>query len=238
MFKKILLSLIFINTLFVNSIFASNSDSLSLKEKRIVTISAFSTIGDKYRLKEALIKGLDSGLSINEIKETIVHLYAYIGFPKSLNSLNLFMKIVEDRKKMGIKDNLGKEASSLPKNFNKDKYGALVRAKLAGLEKDIKGLPFQVFSPEIDKFLKEHLFADLFARDVLDYKTRELITISALASMKGTQGQLSFHFGGALNTGLTKNQLEDFINIIDKEVSSDQSKLSKMTLDKVLKNRK
>ncbi len=239
MLKKILSTSVFLSIFFTNQLFANKDiKMLDLKQQNIITISAFTATGDLEKLEDALKKGLDSGLTINEIKEAIVHLYAYVGFPKSLNSLNLFMKTVEERKSAGIKDKKGRESSPLPKDFDKDTYGAKIRAQLAGLEKDISGAPFQVFSPEIDKFLKEHLFADLFARDAIDHKTRELVTISALASMNGTQGQLVFHFGGALNTGLSKEQLQDFIKIIDKEVSSEQAQLSKLTLHKVLESRK
>jgi hypothetical protein len=38
-----------------------------------------------------------------------------------------------------------------------------------------------LFSPAIDTFLKEHLFADIFVRDVISHQDRELATIAALA---------------------------------------------------------
>jgi alkylhydroperoxidase/carboxymuconolactone decarboxylase family protein YurZ len=65
---------------------------------------------------------------------------------------------------------------------------------------------FQLFAPATDRFLKEHLFADIFARDNLDMQSRELTTISALASMTGTAGQLRFHLGATMNMGLTETQ--------------------------------
>ena len=211
---------------------------LDLKQQNIITISAFTATGDMNRLEDALNKGLDAKLTINEIKEIFAHLYAYVGFPRSLNAQNLFMKIVETRKKAGKNDIEGKEASAKPKDYDAIEYGKKTRAKLAGLEKDYTGAAYQVFSPVIDEYLLGHLFGDIFVRDVLSHKQRELVTISALAALSGTQGQLSFHFKASMNTGLTKEQLEDFIKVIDQEVSSDQAKLSKLTLDKVLENKK
>ena len=52
---------------------------------------------------------------------------------------------------------------------------------------------FAAFSPEIDVFLKEHLFADIFERDILSYQDREIITISALISLGGVEPQLQSH---------------------------------------------
>jgi hypothetical protein len=61
------------------------------------------------KLNAALNQGLDAGLTINEAKEILVQLYAYTGFPRSLNALSELMKVVEARKQRGIKDVEGKE---------------------------------------------------------------------------------------------------------------------------------
>lgn len=54
------------------------------------------------------------GLTINEVKEILTHLYAYIGFPRSLNGLQVFMEVLEQRRARGITDAEGKAASPLP----------------------------------------------------------------------------------------------------------------------------
>lgn len=197
--------------------------SLNKKEQAIILISAFTANGDLGKLRLSFEEGLNEGLTINEINEIIVHLYAYAGFPRSLNSLGVFMELLNERKELGIKDKLGKEASKLPDNFNKDDYGSKVRAKLAGREKDFSSTPWQNFSPIIDTFLKEHLFADIFVRDVLNYKTRELVTISALAAINGEAGQLKFHIPASMNMGLTKVQLEDFVLVLNTKVGKDEA---------------
>jgi alkylhydroperoxidase/carboxymuconolactone decarboxylase family protein YurZ len=59
---------------------------LNVKQQSIVTISAFTAKGDLLQLQNALVDGLDAGLTVNEIKEVLVQLYAYTGFPRSLNA--------------------------------------------------------------------------------------------------------------------------------------------------------
>ena len=44
------------------------------------------------------------GTIVNEIKEVLVQLYAYCGFPRSLNALNNFMALVMEREARGLKD--------------------------------------------------------------------------------------------------------------------------------------
>ena len=215
-----------------------NTQALSAKQRGIVGISAFTANGDLDQLKTSLNEGLDAALTVNEIKEVLVQLYAYAGFPRSLNALNTFMAVVDERQKKGIKDDVGKDASPLPPGMNKDEYGAKVRAKLAGSDVIPPPSGYQLFAPIIDKFLKEHLFADIFARDILDYQSRELATISALSSMTGTAGQLRFHLGAAMNTGFTEAQMKDFISMLKAKVGQKEAESANQVLTAVLQSRK
>jgi len=65
------------------------------------------------KLITALNDGLDSGLTVSEIKEILLQLYACAGFPRSLNGINAFMEVMEERKKKGIKNDPGKEPGAL-----------------------------------------------------------------------------------------------------------------------------
>ncbi|MDQ3816778.1 MAG: carboxymuconolactone decarboxylase family protein, partial [Acidobacteriota bacterium] len=77
----------------------NNNQTLNTKEQSIMTISAFTAKGDLEQLRKALNKGLDAGLTVNEIKEVLVQLYAYCGFPRSLNGISTLMSVLDDRKK-------------------------------------------------------------------------------------------------------------------------------------------
>ena len=90
-----------------------NSQTLAQKEQSIVYIAALTAVGDLAMLKIQLNKGLDNGLTLNEIKEVLVQLYAYCGFPRSLNGINTFMNMLEERKANGIQDIEGREAAKV-----------------------------------------------------------------------------------------------------------------------------
>ena len=186
---------------------------LTAQQQSIVRISALTATGDLEKLKVQLNIGLDSGLTVSEIKEVLVQLYAYCGFPRSLNGINTFMTVIADRTGKGIKDPEGKNASPIPAG---DKYqtGKKTLQVLTGREETAPS-GANAFAPAIDTFLKEHLFADIFSRDVLDYQQRELVTVSALAAMSGVAPQLQAHIGIAMNTGLTHEQLQEAFAIID-----------------------
>jgi 4-carboxymuconolactone decarboxylase len=219
---------------------AQNMDvnqALSAKQRSIIPIAALTANGEMAKLRTALHDGLDAGLTVNEIKEILVQMYAYAGFPRSLNGITTFMAVMDERHAKGIKDEMGKEASPVPADLNKDAYGAKVRARLAGRDVIPPPSGYQLFTPVIDTFLKEHLFADIFARDTLDDQHRELATIAALASMTGTAGQLQFHLGAAMHTGLTDAQMKDFIAVLTSKVGTKEAESASEILAEVLRNR-
>ena len=202
------------------------SAGLNAKQEKIVTIAVFTANGDLQKLKTALNEGLDAGLTVNEIKEILVQMYAYAGFPRSLNGINTFMGVMEERQAKGIKDEMGKEASPLPTNINQGPVPEReFRSRLSGTQ----GVPaksgFQLFAPAIDGFLNEHLFADIFGRDNLDIQSREIATISALAIMKGVNPQLQFHLNAGMNVGLTETQIRSLISVVESRVGKKEAEM-------------
>src|SRR5918999_4395288 len=106
--------------------------ALSAKQHSIIPIAAFTANGEMEKLRTALHEGLEAGLTVNEIKEILVQMYAYAGFPRSLSGIQTFMAVMDERQSKGIKDESGREASPLPAGLNRDEYGAKVRATLVG----------------------------------------------------------------------------------------------------------
>lgn len=177
-------------------------NTLNDKEQRIVEISMWTARGNMPELKKALTAGLDAGLSVNEIKEILVQLYAYCGFPRSLNALGSFMTLLREREAKGIKDAPGKLPGPRPAGRSLD-FGTANQTKLCGAP--VKGALFD-FAPAIDEYLKAHLFGDIFARDNLDWRTREIATIAALGAMDGVESQLASHIAIGRHNGVTDAQ--------------------------------
>ncbi|MEU8821546.1 carboxymuconolactone decarboxylase family protein [Actinoplanes sp. NPDC048796] len=194
-------------------------------------IGAFTATGQLAELREALAEGLDAGLTVNEIKEILVQLYAYAGFPRSLNALGTFMAVLDERRAHGITDPDGAEPNPRPGGRSSFELGAENQTKLAG--GPVTG-PLFDFAPAIDEFLKAHLFGDIFGRDNLDWPTREIATVAALANLGGVEGQLRSHLGIALNTGVTVAQLRDLVALLRDRVGAAQGGRAAALLDVVL----
>ena len=182
---------------------ADTMKPLEEKEQKLVEIAMYTARGNMPGLKGALRAGLDAGLTVNEIKEVLVQLYAYCGFPRSLNALGSFMALLQEREASGIKDAPGRLPGALPEGKSVD-FGTANQTKLCGAP--VKGALFE-FAPAIDEYLKAHLFGDIFGRDNLDWRTRELATVAALAAMEGVESQLASHIAIAKHNGVTEAQI-------------------------------
>ncbi len=193
-------------------------NKLTEKQRSIVLISSYTMKGDIKNLDTELIYGLNHGLSINEIKEILLQMSAYAGFPRSLNAVTTFQKIIEKRESEGIFDAHGNTPNVLFKGIDKNKYGENVRSGLVG--NSSQGT-YANFIPVIDDFLKEHLFADIFGRGVLSNQERELATISALSSVPGLDAQLKGHLNIGINIGLTLEELQDVVSLVGVKSSAD-----------------
>lgn len=207
---------------------------LTPKQQSIIPIAAFTAKGEFQDLRSALNNGLEAGLTINQIKEVLVHLYAYCGFPRSIRGLQTFMEVLDERKAKGINDVPGAEASPIQDNRSKYERGKEVIEKLTLTPQEDPQTGYSAFAPEIDAFLKEHLFADIFERDVLTFSEREFVTISVISSIGGAEPMLRAHMNICLNIGLTPEQLQQFVSIIKSNVGKKEAKAAQKVLEEVL----
>jgi quercetin dioxygenase-like cupin family protein/alkylhydroperoxidase/carboxymuconolactone decarboxylase family protein YurZ len=210
-------------------------NELTAKERSLISIAALTAKGDLAGLKPALNVGLDAGLTINQIKEVLVHLYAYCGFPRSIRGLQTFMEVLDERKAKGINDIVGAEASPINQEPAKYERGKKVLGELTKAPQDRPLSGYGAFAPVIDTFLKEHLFADIFERDVLTYTERELVTISVLSAIGGAEPMLKSHLAICLNVGLTPAQLTEFSEIIKSTLGENEASDAQTVVNEVLK---
>lgn len=208
------------------------SSTLTARQQAIVPISALAAAGDIEKLKPALEQGLSVGLSVNEVKEVLVQLYAYAGFPRSLNALGALMQVLESRRQRGITDAVGDlPGRPVPKGDALLAAGTANQTRLSG--GPVKGALFD-FAPAIDEYLKTHLFGDIFARDNLDWQSRELATVGMLSALEGAESQLQSHMRISMNAGLTSAQLRQLTQVLQERVAGSNARRARDALNRHL----
>jgi len=204
---------------------------LTRSEQAIAPIAAAMAIGDMPRLDAALAEGLDAGLTVSEAKEILVQLYAYAGFPRSLNALGALMTLLAARLQRGVHDTPGRDPAPVPSGEALRAAGAANQSTLSGGA--VRGPVFE-FAPAIDEYLKTHLFGAIFARDNLDWRSRELATIGALAALSGVESQLQSHVRIGMNVGLTPSQLRQLANALGDRGHAEGAERVRLALERHL----
>ena len=205
--------------------------TLSARQQAIPLIAAFMATSNMAKLNAALNQGLDAGLTISEAKEILVHLYAYTGFPRSLNALGELMKVLDARKQRGVQDAAGREPTrAIPTGDALLAAGTANQTRISGAP--VKGPVFE-FAPVINTFLQAHLFGAIFERDNLDWQSRELATVGALAATPGVESQLRSHIRASMNVGLTASQLRELPPLLAKGGDADAADRVRDALDKL-----
>lgn len=236
--KKFIIGIIIMTaTMFTT---ANAQNSLDAKQQKIVTIASFASVGELDKLKPELNAGLDAGLTVNQIKEVLVHIYAYSGFPRSLRGLQTFMSVLDERKARGITDTLGPDATPITDTRDKYERGKDILAELSGAPAPEGRVTagYAGFAPIIETFLKEHLFADIFERDVLTYKEREMVTVSVLMSIGGVEPMMRSHMNLSLNVGVTPEQLREMVQIINTNIGKEAGDAATGVLNELLQSKK
>ena len=212
--------------------------AMDSKRQHITEVAALTGKGDLDKLKTVLIDGLNDGMAVSELKEVMVHAYAYCGFPRALRGLQTLVAVLDKRKAKGIEDDWGRKASPITDTRSKYERGRDILVEISGIPADAPKADYAILAPEIEVFLKEHLFADLFERDVLTYAERELTTVAVIASLgKGVEPMLKGHMGIALNVGITPDELRSVLAIVEKNIGRDEADGGRLALNEVLQSK-
>lgn len=210
----------------------TSADTLSAARQAILPIAAFAAAGDMGKLGAALNQGLDAGLTISDAREVLIQLYAYAGFPRSLNALTELMQVVDARQQRGIRDAAGRAPGhAIPTGDALLAAGKANQTRLVG--QPVSGPIFE-FAPAIGEYLQAHLFGAIFERDNLDWQSRELATVGMLSALPGVEAQLQAHLHMSMHTGLTARQMQQAVEVLHARVGADSGQRAREALEHAL----
>ncbi|MDD3224106.1 MAG: carboxymuconolactone decarboxylase family protein [Clostridium sp.] len=186
-------------------------DILDLKSKEIGVVAALTALGNANpQLKVHINGALNVGCTINDIKEVILQMTAYSGFPTAINAMNALKEVLKEREDKGIKDNTGEEPTREVLSSERYEVGAEELAELDSKQLENLKSAYNQLSPDLVKFIVNGQ-ADIYARNNLNKRYREIATISALAALGNAKLQLKFHINAGLNVGLTVDEIKEIM---------------------------
>lgn len=186
---------------------------LADKDREIAVVAALTAMGTAMpQLSVHLNATLNVGCTISDLKEVILQMTAYAGFPKCMNGMNTLMEVLRDRQTKGIVDPPGSAPSAdEDRGETRFEHGARELSDLDALQVGRLHETYGEFAPEMIRHILEFGYADIHGRDNLSKRYRQIATIAALTAMANAQPQLLFHIKGGLTIGLTVEEIREVI---------------------------
>ena len=175
---------------------------LDMKTREMITVVSLTTQQTLPQLKSHIHAALNVGVTPIELREAIYQCAPFIGFPKTLNALNILNEVFKER---GIKTPL--KSTATVKEQERYERGFAIQNPIYGneIKESISGLPDNM-GEDVSIFLTEVCFGDFYTREGLDLKTRELLVISLLVTT-GNTSVLKSHIKGSLKIGNSKETI-------------------------------
>lgn len=195
-----------------------NRRGLSLKSREFATLAMVTALGNQPNSVQAHVEGaLRAGATETEIKELLMQMTVYAGYPKTLSAVTAAQSVFTNLKQRGIP-----AASPQPDlesrrqaESNEARYrrglDALNQISKASGEAVVKS--FEDIAPDLGRYIVEFSYGDVFSRPNLDLKTRELATVAALTGLSTTASELPLkvHVNGALNVRASRQEIIEAI---------------------------
>jgi len=188
-----------------------NGQTLTERQKGLAACACLMAQGDLVRLEPAVRQALDNGVTINELKEAFSQLYAYTGFPRSLNALGVLSNVLENRSENWQEGKPWTRPAEWDDAHKAYELGVKNQTQLSGRPFDYD------FCPQDDYYLKSHLFGDIFGGDQLTNADREIVTVAALSGLESVAPQLAAHKKGAVNMGNPQELVDELCVWLDSE---------------------
>lgn len=93
-------------------------------------------------------------------------------------------------------------------------------------------------SPDLGKYTIEYPFGDVYSREILDNRTKEIAVVAALTAMGNAKPQLKVHINAALNVGVTEEEISEVMILMSVYAGFPSALNGTLALKEVIKERK
>jgi len=182
---------------------------LDNRTKELAVVAALTAMGTAApQLKVHIHAALHVGCTPEEIREIIIQMCGYAGFPATLNAMGTLMEVLKET---------GKTLSKISVHAGSDnryKRGKELLSQIAPNQEKVLKETFDPINPDITRYVIEFGYGDIYARGILPIQHRQVATIAALAAKGTAPSQLRFHIGGGLRAGLSEAEIVEIMLLI------------------------
>lgn len=170
--------------------------NLTIKQREMITCITLATMQTLPQLKAHADAALNIGVTPEELREVMYLTAPFIGFPKTLNAVGTLNEVFTER---GI--SLPLEKQCIAADSNRHEIGMTIQNRLypEGIASVMDGMPGNM-GKDVELFLTDYFFGEIYSRGALDLKTRELLGYCVLTTIEA-ESQLQSHYYGNINAG-------------------------------------
>jgi 4-carboxymuconolactone decarboxylase len=181
-------------------------DNRTKEEAVVAALTAMGTAAPQ--LKVHIHAALHVGCTPEEIREIIIQMNGYAGFPATLNAMGTLMEVLKETGQTLSKESVH---AGTERRYERGKE---MLAQIAPDQEQVLRETFDPINPDITRYVIEFAYGDIYARGILPIRNRQAATIAALAAMGTAPSQLKFHIGGGLRAGLSEAEIVEIMLLV------------------------
>ncbi len=186
---------------------------LNRRDRSLLVISVLAAQARDEELEAHTGNGLRNGLTPEEIREVLLHVAAYAGYPAAMASSRRIDKALLAA---SGEETLPARTASAPKSDEeRDRDGAEVLATIAGWSSPLdpaEGLArMEAMLGEVGVVAYRWAFGEIWCRPQLSRRDRSIVVIAILVSL-GAVAELAVHAPAGLRHGLTRVEIEEIVS--------------------------
>ena len=169
---------------------------LTLKQREMITCITLATMQTLPQLKAHAGAALNVGVTPEELREVMYLTAPFIGFPKMLNAVATVNEVFTER---GISLPLEKQGTVTEETRHEAGKAIQDKHYPGGIASVMEGVPGDM-GKDVERFLTDYFFGDIYSRGALDLRTRELLGYCVLTTLEA-ESQLHSHYHGNITAG-------------------------------------
>jgi len=198
--------------------------SLDPQTLALVRIAASTASGDETKLRDRMVAARAAGVLPLWVEELLLQSFLNVGYPLALVAFGVWRSVAGPVQDAG-------EPVAHPEWERWTTRGVAACNEVYGRTYHKLLLNLRALHPAIEPLVVLDAYGKILGRPGLDSKRRELCTLAAIA-MQNAPRQLHAHLRGALNTGSSREEVDEVIAVVEDDLSKDRAlKLWEMWAD-------
>jgi len=189
--------------------------SLDPQTLALVRIAVATATGDEDKLRKLMTAARAAGVPSLWVEELLLQSFLNVGYPLALVAFGVWRSVAGPVVEAG-------EPIAHPEWERWTKRGVAACGEVYGRTYHKLMLNLRALHPAIEPLVVVDAYGKILGRPGLDSKRRELCTLAAIA-MQNAPRQLHAHLRGALNTGSSRDEVDEVIALVEDDLTKDRA---------------